>query len=76
MRNKKVLRKSVASIFWSLKEDWKEMDLKDIYYDVGLAVGYCQAIDRADISHKIYDKFILLILILPVLINPIFLSLL
>ena len=57
MRNKKVLRKSVASIFWSLKEDWKEMDLKDIYYDVGLMMGYCQAMNESYIGNNIYDYF-------------------
>ena len=57
MKSKKVIRRIIANIYWSLKRDYKHMNLEDIYYDVGLAVGFCQAIDRADISHKIYDNF-------------------
>ena len=57
MKSKEVMRRIIANIYWSLKRDYKHMELQDIYYDVGLAVGYCQAIDRADISHKIYDNF-------------------
>ena len=58
MKSKEVIRRIVANIYWSLKRDYKDMELQDIYYDVGLAVGYCQAIDRADISHKIYNNII------------------
>jgi len=57
MKSKEVIRRIVANIYWSLKRDYKDMELQDIYYDVGLVVGYCQAIDRADISHKIYNNF-------------------
>ena len=57
MKSKIVIRRIIANIYWSLKRDFKKMELQDIYYDVGLAVGYCQAIDRADISHKIYNNF-------------------
>ena len=57
MKSKEVIRRIVANIYWSLKREDKDMELQDIYYDVGLVVGYCQAIDRADISHKIYNNF-------------------
>ena len=49
------IKKVVASIFWDLKKDYKNMELQDIYYDVGLMVGYCKAINRP--SNKIYDYF-------------------
>jgi len=57
MKSKEVIRRIIADIYWGLKRDFKKMELQDIYYDVGLAVGYCQAINRADISHKIYKNF-------------------
>tara|TARA_R100001082_G_C4308950_1_gene135859 strand:- start:268 stop:453 length:186 start_codon:yes stop_codon:yes gene_type:complete len=57
MKSRAVIRRIIANIYWGLKKDFKEMELQDIYYDVGLAVGYCQAINRADISHKIYNNF-------------------
>ena len=49
------IKKLVANIFWSLKKDFKKMELQDIYYDVGLMVAYCQSINRP--SNKIYDYF-------------------
>ena len=49
--NTKIMYPLVKSWVWGKRDD------QDIYYDVGLAVGYCQAIDRADISHKIYNNF-------------------
>ena len=49
------IKKLVANIFWSLKKDFKKMELQDIYYDVGLMVGYCHSINRP--SDKIYDYF-------------------
>tara|TARA_R100000664_G_scaffold29179_1_gene40896 strand:+ start:461 stop:646 length:186 start_codon:yes stop_codon:yes gene_type:complete len=57
MKRKEVMRRIIANIYWNLKKDYKRMKLEDIYYDVGLAVGYCQAMDRVDISKKIYDNF-------------------
>ena len=49
------IKKLVANIFWSLKKDFKKMELQDIYYDVGLMVAYCKSINRP--SDKIYDYF-------------------
>ena len=57
MKNKKLIRKYIANIYWSLKKDFKDMELRDRYYDVGLMVGYCQAMNRPDISTKLYDNF-------------------
>ncbi len=57
MKSRNAIRKIIANIYWDLKNDSKNMELQDIYYDVGLAVGYCQAINRADISRKIYNTF-------------------
>ena len=50
-------RKIIADIYWALKNDFNEMDLQDIYYDVGLMVGHCLCIDKPKLSNKIYDQF-------------------
>ena len=34
-------RKIIADIYWALKKDFHQMELQDIYYDVGLMVGHC-----------------------------------
>ena len=50
-------RKIIADIYWALKSDFDEMELQDIYYDVGLMVGHCQCINKPDLSDKIYAQF-------------------
>lgn len=55
MKTVKQIRKVISDIFWDLKSEYKDMELQDIYYDVGLMVGYCQSINKP--SDKIYDYF-------------------
>jgi len=55
--SKKEKRKVIADIYWALKKDFKQMELQDIYYDVGLMVGYCLCINKSDLSDKIYAQF-------------------
>ena len=50
-------RKIIADIYWALKKDFNEMELQDIYYDVGLMVGHCLCINKPKLSNKIYDQF-------------------
>ena len=50
-------RKIIANIYWTLKKDFKQMELQDIYYDVGLMVGYCLCINKPNLSDKIYTQF-------------------
>ena len=50
-------RKTIADIYWALKNDFNKMELQDIYYDVGLMVGYCLCINKPDLSNKIYAQF-------------------
>ena len=40
------IRKLIASIYWDLKKDYKNMEQQDCFYDVGMMVGYYQAIDK------------------------------
>ena len=56
METKKI-RKLIASIYWDLKKDYKNMEQQDCFYDVGMMVGYCQAIDKKKLSDNIYDQF-------------------
>ena len=55
--NKKEKRKVIADIYWALKKDFKQMELQDIYYDVGLMVGHCLCINKSGLSNKIYARF-------------------
>jgi len=55
MKTVEQIRKVISDIFWDLKSEYKDMELQDIYYDVGLMVGYCQSINKP--SDKIYDYF-------------------
>ena len=55
------IRNSIARIYRSLKKDrqalWDQGDDREVFYDVGLCVGYCYSIDKKDLADKIYDKF-------------------
>ena len=57
----KEVRKLVANIYWSLKKDHKALleqgDDKEVYYDVGMIVGYLRSINEKKLASKIYDKF-------------------
>ena len=55
--SKEELRKVVASMYWDLKNDYEQMELQDIYYDVGLMVGHCLCINKSNLSDKIYTQF-------------------
>jgi hypothetical protein len=55
--NKKEKRKIIADIYWALKKDFHQMELQDIYYDVGLMVGYCLCTNKQYLSNKIYAQF-------------------
>ena len=55
------IRKQVANIYWSLKKDHKALleqgDDKEVYYDVGMIVGYLRSLNKDKLAEKIYDKF-------------------
>lgn len=55
------IRKLCADIFWSLKKDHKALleqgDDKEVYYDVGMMVGYLRSLNKDKLAEKVYDKF-------------------
>jgi len=55
------IRDNIANLYWSLKKDhqalWDQGDDREVFYDVGLCIGYCYSIDKKDLAEKIYDKF-------------------
>ena len=53
----KEIKKLIASVYWSLKKDADQINIEDIYYDVGYIVSLCVAIGKRDIGQKIYDRF-------------------
>ena len=57
----KEIRKLVANIYWSLKKDRKALlkqgDDKEVYYDVGMIVGYLRSLNKDKLAEKIYDKY-------------------
>ena len=57
----KEVRKLVANIYWSLKKDHKALleqgDDKEVYYDVGMIVGYLRSLNKDKLAEKVYDKF-------------------
>ena len=57
----KEIRKLVANIYWSLKKDHKALleqgDDKEVYYDVGMIVGYLRSLNKDKLAEKIYDKY-------------------
>ena len=57
----KEIRKLVANIYWSLKKDhkalWEDNNEKEIFYDVGMIVGYLRSINKQKLASKIYDEF-------------------
>ena len=44
-------------MYWDLKNDFNDMELQDIYYDVGLMVGLCICLNKPKLSDKIYSEF-------------------
>jgi hypothetical protein len=61
MKNKimdiKKIKKLIASVYWSLKKDADQINIEDIYYDVGYAVSLCLVINKKELGQKIYDRF-------------------
>ena len=57
----KEVRNLVASLFWQLKKDHKALleqgDDKEVYYDVGMIVGYLRSLNKDKLAEKVYDKF-------------------
>ena len=57
----KEVRKLIANIYWSLKKDHKALleqgDDKEVYYDVGMIVGYLRSLNKDKLAEKIYDKY-------------------
>ena len=57
----KEVRKLVANIYWALKKDHKALleqgDDKEVYYDVGMIVGYLRSLNKDKLAEKVYDKF-------------------
>ena len=58
------IRKLVADIFWQLKKDHKGLledndyiDIKEVYYDVGMMIGYLRSLNKDKLAEKVYDKF-------------------
>lgn len=55
------IRKQVANIYWSVKKDHKALlednNEKEIFYDVGMIVGYLRSINKQKLASKIYDEF-------------------
>ncbi len=55
------IRKLVADIYWSLKKDHKALleqgDDKEVYYDVGMMIGYLRSLNKDKLAEKVYDKF-------------------
>ena len=58
------IRKLIASIYWGLKKDHKgllndddQIELKEVYYDLGMLVGYSKAINKDDLASKFIKQF-------------------
>ena len=52
------IRLNISRVYWKLKEDFEQIEEKELFYDVGLMIGYCYSINKKDLGDKIYDKFI------------------
>ena len=52
----KEVRKLVANIYWSLKKDHKALleqgDDKEVYYDVGMIVGYLRSLNKDKLAER------------------------
>tara|TARA_R100001244_G_scaffold59810_2_gene50197 strand:+ start:13 stop:195 length:183 start_codon:yes stop_codon:yes gene_type:complete len=57
MNEIKGIRKLIANLYWGIKKDFEQIEEKDLFYDVGMIVGYCQSINKSKLSNKIYQKF-------------------
>ena len=55
--NIKERRNQIASMYWDLKNDYAQMELQDIYYDVGLMIGLCVCLNKPNLSDRIYVRF-------------------
>ncbi len=59
--NKEEIRIAIANIYWSLKKDskalWEQGEDREVFFDVGICIGYCHAIKNHKLGYKIYDRF-------------------
>ncbi len=55
------IRKLIASIYWSVKKDyktlWEDNNEKETFYEVGMLVGYSKSINKDDLAGKFINKF-------------------
>ena len=60
MKTEKQIRQLISKVYWDLKRDInKDIDTKDIYFDVGYLSSLCVAIDKINLGQKIHDQFVL-----------------
>ena len=60
MKTEKQIRKLISKVYWDLKRDVKrEIETKEIYFDVGYLSSLCVAIDKINLGQKIHDQFVL-----------------
>ena len=55
------IRKLIASIYCSVKKDyktlWEDNNEKETFYEVGMLVGYSKSINKDDLAGKFINKF-------------------
>lgn len=60
MKTQKEIRRLISRVYWDLKRDInRDIETRDMYYDVGYITGICVAIDKVKLGQKIYDQFML-----------------
>ncbi len=50
-------RQILASTIWDLKRDCRNMDDKDVAYDLGYIMGLCNSLGRSRLSDLVLNRF-------------------
>ena len=59
MKTQKEIRRLISRVYWDLKRDiHKDIETKEIYFDVGYISGICVAIGKINLGQKIHDQFV------------------
>ena len=55
--NFKPVEQTLARTVWDLKRDYKQMDERDVAYDLGYIMALCFSLGRKRLASRVMDRF-------------------
>ena len=50
-------RQILASAIWDLKRDYRQIDERDVAYDLGYIMGLCNSLKRHTLADRVLERF-------------------